>query len=523
MGAPGGKRTATIAAARGERVSFQACVYHAGPEPVEVAIRTASLAGISVRARRVGCVPVPHHNTNTPADELDGVGHVPGYVPDPLFPDTTVVAASREIAAFWISVDVSKKCRPGYHNVHIHLETAKGQSISMTATVIVSRIVLAKRRGFRVTHWLYADAICDRYDVQPFESRFWAIWERYVQNLVSHGCDTLYVPVFTPSLDGVKRPTQLLAVTRNDNSGYTFNWRHVKRWIDKARSCGIEYFEWSHLFTQWGCEHAIRVYEKRNGTESLLWPAKTSATGPRYRSFLAQFLPALERFLKQEKLDNCSYFHVSDEPHGDSHLVNYRKARRMLRELAPWMKVTDALSDIRFGREGLCDIPVPSIDAGLQFVKEGIPCWTYFCCGPRGRYLNRLLDTPLTKIRSSGWLFYRFGFSGFLHWGYNYWYRSQTRQLIDPFTVTDGLDWPTWSYGDPFEVYPGPTGPIDSIRWEVFAESLQDYALLQTLEIDPDAPMLQSLKSFTDFPRDKRRLMTKRKQLLATSPSPKSL
>ena len=94
--------------------------------------------------------------------------------------------------------------------------------------------------------------------------------------------------------------------------------------------------------------------------------------------------------------------------------------------------------------------------------------------------------------------------------------------MIDPFTVTDGLDWPTWRYGDPFQVYPGPAGPIDSIRWEVFAESLQDYALLQTLEIDPDAPMLQSLKSFTDFPRDKRWLMTKRKQLLAP-PSPKSL
>lgn len=30
-----------------------------------------------------------------------------------------------------------------------------------------------------------------------------------------------------------------------------------------------------------------------------------------------------------------------------------------------------------------------------------------YCCSQRGRLLNRLLDTPLTNIRMSGWLFHR--------------------------------------------------------------------------------------------------------------------
>lgn len=51
-------------------------------------------------------------------------------------------------------------------------------------------------------------------------------------------------------------------------------------------------------------------------------------------------------------------------------------------------------------------------------------------------------------------------------------------------------------HGAPFVVYPGENGPIDSIGWEVFAESLQDYALLQTANIDPDDPMLAELKSY---------------------------
>ena len=43
---------------------------------------------------------------------------------------------------------------------------------------------------------------------------------------------------------------------------------------------------------------------------------------------------------------------------------------------------------------------------------------------------------------------------------------------------------------------------MDSIRWEVFAESLQDYALLQTLLISPDDLLLADIKGYADFPRD---------------------
>ena len=55
--------------------------------------------------------------------------------------------------------------------------------------------------------------------------------------------------------------------------------------------------------------------------------------------------------------------------------------------------------------------------------------------------------------------------------------REDTRIMVDPFTMQDGASWPRWAYGDPFVVYPGPDSPLDSIRWEIFAESMQDYRL----------------------------------------------
>ena len=514
LGTVGGSRSLKILAARGERTAFQACVWADGSAPVDVAVRATASDGLAVSVRRVGCVPVPHHNTGTPADELDGVGHIPGYVPDPLFPEAEAQVAPGIVAAFWLTVDVAKGATPGPHEVAVDLTVAGKSQRPLKTVVTVADVALARRRNFHVTHWFYADSLCDWYKLKPFEKAFWPICKAYMADYAAHGLDMIYVPVFTPPLDGVKRPTQLLRVTRGKDGRYRFGWKLVKQWIELARSCGIRHFEWTHLFTQWGVEHAIRIYERHDGGK-LLWPASTGATSKTYRTFLAQFLPALERFLHAEKLTNRSHFHISDEPHGDAHLANYRKARAMMAELAPWMKVMDALTDIRYGREGLVDTPVPSISTTRQYADEGIPSWTYFCCGPRGRFLNRLLDTPLAKLRMAGWLFYRFGVGGFLHWGYNYWYKSQTQELIDPFTVTDGLKWPGWAHGDTCQVYPGPDGPIDSIRWEVFAESLQDYALLQTLDVPRDGALLAPLKGFDDFPKDGKWLAATRRKLLS--------
>jgi hypothetical protein len=112
------------------------------------------------------------------------------------------------------------------------------------------------------------------------------------------------------------------------------------------------------------------------------------------------------------------------------------------------------------------------------------------------------MDTPLAKIAMHGFLLYRWPFKGFLHWGYNYWYESQTRNLIDPYTVQDGKAWyKGWAYGDPFVVYPGTEGPVDSVRWEVLAESMNDYRLLQTCGTARNDHLLAHIRSFSSFPK----------------------
>jgi hypothetical protein len=71
----------TLDVARGERVSFQA-VCRAGAADQVIHASASAADGLAAQVRRVGYVPMPHHSTETPLEELEGAGHIPGYVPD---------------------------------------------------------------------------------------------------------------------------------------------------------------------------------------------------------------------------------------------------------------------------------------------------------------------------------------------------------------------------------------------------------------------------------------------------------
>ena len=110
---------------------------------------------------------------------------------------------------------------------------------------------------------------------------------------------------------------------------------------------------------------------------------------------------------------------------------------------------------------------------------------------------------------------------GFLHWGYNFWFSQLSVFEVDPYSETcAGGGFPP---GDAFKVYPGKDGiPEDSIRHEVFYESLQDLAALQLLEkqINRDKVLefIQSqwngkTMSMSDYPRESAWLLSFRQKL----------
>jgi len=458
---------------------------------------------------------------------LDGIGFVPGLVPDPLYPEETAHIGPQANGVFWISLTTAENAQPGIRKVIVRLTVedefsfpgwkgAQPWSVELPVRIQVYPLVVQPRKDFPVTHWLNVESIWDYYKIEPFGERFWELAEAYVADLTAHGVDVIYSPIFNNRHEIIPRPAQLLKVRRTDEDAYEFDFADVRRWIRMALKHGACHVEWTHFFTPapTSAKHPQRVFERWDKMGEMLWPPEISAVSNTYRRFLEQLLPQFKQVLEEEKVLDRSLFHCADEPDGDIQMADYRKARGLLRNLAPWMKVMDAMSDPRFATDRLTDMPVPSIVTAPLFAKAGCPAWTYFCCGPRGRFLQRLHDTPLPKLRMAGWLFYKLGAKGFLHWGHNYWYVFCTGTMGDPFNDPANGAWPGLPYGDSGVVYPGPNGPISSIRWEVFSESLQDYALLQSAGVKPDDPMLASLESYEVFPKSEDWLAEARKQIL---------
>ncbi|MDE5549642.1 MAG: DUF4091 domain-containing protein, partial [Clostridia bacterium] len=104
-----------------------------------------------------------------------------------------------------------------------------------------------------------------------------------------------------------------------------------------------------------------------------------------------------------------------------------------------------------------------------------------YCMGQTVDVANRFFSMPSQRTRVLGYQLYKFDVKGFLHWGFNFWYRRLSKGPIDPFKETAaGKEFPS---GDPFVVYPGKDGePLLSLRLKVFYDGFQDMRALQLAE-----------------------------------------
>ncbi|MBB5438922.1 hypothetical protein HDC92_002606 [Pedobacter sp. AK017] len=506
------KKTAAfeLLAARKSRVSFQVCFRNNTNRVKRVACSIDGPDDLKPVIRVVGLVPMPKFTPITNLKELDGVGHYPGMAPDPLLPEQKLDAAPFSSRSFWITLNIPEGMRPGKHqlkvtvdweNVWFGIEKGKKGRMELPLEINIAEMVVEPRKNFHVIHWVRHEATWNYYKTEMFDDRWWKLTRAQLADLLDHGTDVASVPVLFIIKTVFKRPCQLLIIDEPSPGKYVFDWSRVEKFLLMCKELGYKKFEWSHLWVYWGVKNPSRIYKKVNNEYVLLWPPDISGFSDTFINFLKQFLPQFHKFLLKHNVLNDSYFHLSDEP-GERDIENYRKAQKVLNELAPWMHpIMDALSNIKYGREKLVDIPIPQLPGAKAYYDEKIPHWVYFCTSPKGDYLNRFFDTPLAKLRMAGFLFYHLKADGFLHWGYNYWNKVESEEILDPFKNGDGGAYPEIPFGDPFVVYPGPDGPISSIRWEVFAEALQDFAILQTAGIDKDDKRFAELRTYADYPK----------------------
>lgn len=451
---------------------------------------------------------------NAPGDFL--LFDTPGLCPDRLEP----IEAPQGIAlrpgytvSVFVAFELDGRLSAGEYETVFTLESADGEPLCKDTYGLSVLDAEADETDLKLTNWMHYDGICARHGAQPFSDKFYAVFESYLRLYTDAGFNMLYVPLFTPPLDTAvgheRRTVQLVRVkkTRGENAGgakYRFDFSLLRKFIRFAAARGIKYFEFSHLFTQWGGEHCPKIIAEENGEKKKIFGWESDSLGEEYAAFLNAFLPRLAAFIKREHIEKISYFHLTDEP-AKRHLPVYAKCRETVKKHLKSLPIFDALSDFEFYEKGLVDIPVPELDKSAPFFAAGVKETFVYYCTPFAKYPNRSMNMPLLRVRVLGALLYLYGAQGFLHWGFNFYNTQNSLAEIDPCADTSAGH--CFFSGDQFIVYPHGGGAAGSLRAEAIAAGFYDYRALKTLERRAGRDRVLRLlneagvKSFTEYPR----------------------
>lgn len=401
-----------------------------------------------------------------------------GMYPDILYPSDTVEAVKDNWYSFWIEI-VPDGELSGNIKIGVSID-GESKEISLD----ISDAELPKQELI-YTNWFHSDCICDYYGIEPFTDKFWEYFENFASTAHSHGLTCILTPLFTPALDtgvGLERTTVQLVGVKKTGGKYLFDFRNLKKWVNICQRIGIEYFEMSHFFTQWGARHAPKVVATDSkGREKKIFGWFTRTSSKEYDDFLTQLSVSLKKFIYDNNLQNNVFFHISDEP-GVKHIKVYKKRAALIKKIFEGFPVMDALSDYDFYQNGYVDIPVPEENSINKFYGKVEHFWTYYCCGQgSNNEPNRFIAMPSVRNRALGVLLYKYNVEGFLQWGYNFYNTQYSISRIDPYKVTDaGGKFPA---GDSLMVYPGKNGTtVCSLRLKVFYDAIQDISALKKLE-----------------------------------------
>lgn len=230
---------------------------------------------------------------------------------------------------------------------------------------------------------------------------------------------------------------------------------------------------------------------------------------PEYDVLFGSYLKQIQDHLEENKWLGKEYIYWFDEPNEKDYpfvregMINIHKAapklRRFITEHQPGPDIMDV-------SEVSCTIfhrVEPKIVSDL--VAKGREFWSYLCTGPKGPWVTLFTDHPAINLRMWLWMSFKYQLTGILVWSANYW-NSETvfpKEAIqnpweDPMSYTVGYGSPygqvrQWGNGDGRFLYPpnkDPNndkrpylcGPVNSIRWEILREGVEDYEYLYLLQ-----------------------------------------
>lgn len=507
-----------LRAARGECEAIQVAVRSDRPQRVTI-VAPPFAPDLEIRVRTVGRVPIQHGTHRTPPDER--VALPPVDLPDPLRDGSALELEADRTECFWLDVTVPATARPGEYQSTVQVR-GEGATRDLPLILRVYAAVVPFDGQLLLTNWFSVRPAAMGFGDAPVDSdAWWACARLLFDSMWAHRQNMFWTSLDAPFIKPI--------VT--DDGALGFDFALFDAWVEAFSQprggARKTYIEGQPIAWREGYDGHVkaRVWQIADGAPRK---ALLEVDDPAAREGYRVFLTTLRDHLANRGWLDRFRIHITDEPHGHQ-LAPYAVLAGYVREFAPEFQIMEALDvrdDFTFFDQH-CDVWVPqlgrfdrSLDRLEQRLRAGREVWLYTCLFPNGRYPNRFIDYPVIKARLLHWINFRWGFTGYLHWGFNHWQPDPFRQLEPRHGLASFLP-----PGDAWIVYPADHGLLDSIRHEAMRDGVEDYELLRLLAAR-DRPKAEAIataavESFTAYVRDAPRFRELRRELLEALESPR--
>jgi hypothetical protein len=438
--------------------------------------------GRLIPAREIAVLPVGYVNTKKPPYKVDYVG----WWPDPLLDFLPAFDLDDNVwQPVWLDVHAPAGQAAGLYRgtVTVTADEMSPLQVSLETTVWDFAVPAVYHFPLAVVFW--DDMLRSVYSKEPAE------WQKYAAYCRGKGREDAVGTGEARRLVTIRRKCHDLILAHHlipDNI-----YRATPPRIDDVKRWQAHGARWFNIL------HVSSVGHLKAGDP---YPAEAKE---RILATLADYVPRLEK----EGLLKMAYIYGFDEINPNQ-FAAMKDIFGAIKKRYPSIPLMTTAYDHSYGRDtgldGCVDIWVPltpkygstgaAIAAARQRERQ---VWWYVCCGPHHPYANWFVEYTAAEHRLlMGLMPHKFACQGFLHYSMNLWQTNRDVRLPDgrterrknaPFTETihrgpltnsDGKSWTEYN-GDGLIFYPGPDGPVVTIRMKCIRDGLEDYEYLWLL------------------------------------------
>ncbi|HPG38630.1 MAG TPA: DUF4091 domain-containing protein [bacterium] len=231
-----------------------------------------------------------------------------------------------------------------------------------------------------------------------------------------------------------------------------------------------------------------------------------AAGTPEYEKMITSYLAQVQDHLQEKGWLDKAYIYLFDEPEPKDYEF-IRETNTLIQKAAP--RLTRMLTEQpEPDLYGYVDLWCPKTDNYNHTLAEqaharGEKIWWYICTSPQDPFCTLFIDHYAVELRTWIWQSWKYGLDGILVWQTNYW-TSETafptqpqNPYNDPMSYVRGGSLKPgeiayWGNGDGRFIYPPKSvftgkqkcleGPVNSLRWEILREGLEDYEYFWLLQ-----------------------------------------